>query len=91
MGEDKVSIIFFYRDSDGNVKRVCNFYTSRFGEWLKFLDYAEKNNIQFYPRVDDENIKDEIINAMDIGSYIEDLYVSFGSDDCIQCIEVVLK
>ena len=85
--QDKV-MIKFMTIQDGEEVRICSFYTSCFAEWLKTLQVAKENGISFYPREDDENIDSAFSQ---LGYEVDDFNVSFGSDICIQTIEVWLK
>ena len=90
--EDKVGVVFYLVDDGAERKRICGFHTNNFAEWIKCLHYCKKHDIDFYPRETDENISQDIIQkAAGIGFLIEDFYVHFGSDECVQLIEVYLK
>ena len=85
--DDKVMIIFYKEDEDN---RSCSFYTTRFAEWIKLLEYAKRHDITFYPREDAESIKKEYIDN-GCGYYLDDYCINFGDDTCIQTIGVYLK
>lgn len=94
MDDDRVQIVFYYNDpivKDAEPKRICSFKTSKFSEWLRLLHYCKMHEIDFWVRDDDESIDPEMIEKLNCGAMVEDLNVSFGSDNCIQIIEVVLK
>lgn len=91
MQDDRVMIVFYYLQEDAPEKRVCSFYTSQFAEWMKMLDYCRSNEIEFVVRDDDEKINDDVIQMLSCGAYVDDVYVKFGTDTCIQCIDVYLK
>ena len=92
--EDKVRVVFYYYTDEKSISptKLCGFYTTRFGEWIKTLHYCKEYNVPFYIREDDSTISQEYIdNLRGLEPAIEDFCVSFGSDECIQCIEVLLK
>lgn len=92
MDDDKVLVCFYYSIKMGDEpKQVVQFSTSRFAEWMKLLHYCKQNSIEFWVRDDDEKISPEAIKALECGSYIDDIFVSFGTDECIQSIHVYLK
>lgn len=82
----------FYLAKDGEeARRICGFATDKFAEWIKLFQYCKQFNVEFYVRQDDENIPEYIRQEMNMGALIIDFDVSFGTDDCIQCIEVYLQ
>ena len=87
MQDDKVRINYSYRMQDKHVQDVCYFYTNNFSEWVKLFDYAQKNEIYFYPHDNAENLPKELYG---IGATIEDFYVNFAGDEMIQTIDVIL-
>lgn len=93
MPEEKVMVIFYYNNDDSTEEptRICSFYTTRFAEWMKCLDYCKRRQISFWPREDDEQTNKKIVEATHgFPMFIEDISFRFGSDECIQCIDVVL-
>lgn len=91
--DDKVLVNYYYDDicSEDEPQKVCSFYTSRFAEWIMLLDECKKRQITFWVRSDDERIKPELVERMNMGCFIKDISVSFGSDTVVQGIDVVLE
>lgn len=91
--EDRVQIRFILLDEETNdEKTVCFFYTNQFSEWMKMLTFCKKHNITLYPNECDDKIDQEIQEKLaGLGAFVDDVYVKFGSDESIQCVEVYLK
>lgn len=95
MEQDEVMICFYYMGMDdvtGEPRRITQFMTKNFSEWLKMFTYAQKHETVFWPREDDEKISQDVIKAISgVGTYIDDVSVSFGSSAVIQSIDVYLR
>ena len=92
MDNREVRVVFEKRNNDnGDTTRICSFGTTHFAEWVKLLDYCQKNEIEFWVRDDDESINDKIKDLMSFGATVESFCVSFGSDDVLQTIDVLLR
>ena len=92
--EDKVRVVFYYfmHENDVEPTRLCGFYTTCFGEWIKMLHLCKEYKVPFNVREDDSSICQEHIELLKgLEPLVEDYWISFGSDECIQCIEVLLK
>lgn len=87
---DMMRIKYSYRDTSGEVKPLCSHNCKSYGEFIKMLQYCKDNETEFWIREDDTQISDEAKQMINCGSTIEDFWISFGSDDCIQIIEVLL-
>lgn len=84
-------INFHHLNDDEESKRVCWFTCEAFGEFIKFLHFCKEYNVEFYIREDDENIEESDIDNCELPKYIENFNVNYGSDNCIQTIDVWLK
>ena len=86
-------LINFYHLNDDNEEapRICWFRCKAFGEMIHFLQACKKYQIDFYIREDDESIPDKYKNDYNLPKYIDDFNVNYGSDDCMQTIDVYLK
>ena len=84
-------INFHHLNDDEESKRVCWFTCEAFGEFIKFLHFCKEYNVEFYIREDDENIEESDTDNGELPKYIENFNVNYGSDNCIQTIDVWLK
>lgn len=92
--ENEVRVIFYYdMHEDGSEPvKLCGFYTKHFGEWIRLLHYCKEYGVSFLIRDDDEKIKKEYRQyLLGLEPLIDDFWISYGSDNCLQCIEVLLK
>lgn len=81
----------FYHLNDEEEKRVCWFNCEAFSEFIKFLHFCKKYEVEFYIRQDDENIEESDKDDCGISRCVEDFNVNYGSEDCIQTIDVWLR
>ena len=88
---DSYQVNFYHLNDDEEVKRVCWFNCEAFAEFIKFLHFCKKYEIEFYIRQDDENIEELDGDNCRISRYVEDFNVNYGSEACIQTIDVWLK
>ena len=91
---EEFQVVFYYqRDKDKEPEKVCYFKCRAFSEMIRALYFCKKYEVVFWVRDDDEKItnQDIIDNINTCGAIIDDFNVSFGSDDCIQIIEIYLK
>ena len=88
---DSYQVTFYHINDDKTEKRVCWFNCETFAEYIKFLHYCKKYKVEFYIRKDDENIEESDKDNYGIPRYVEDFDVNYGSEDCIQTIDVWLK
>ena len=91
MEDERPMIIFYLNEDDGEPKRICSFHASNFNEWLQTLIFCQQNEVDLWFRDDDEQISKEIIEKINFGCMVEDVSLRIGSDDCIQCIDVIVK
>ena len=91
--EDRVQIRFILLNEETHdEKTVCFFHTNQFAEWMKMLTFCKKHNITLYPNEFDDKIDQEVQEKLaGLGAFVDELYVKFGSDESIQCVEVYLK
>jgi len=91
---EEYQVVFYYQKSDNKEpERVCSFRCKAFSEMIRALHFCKKYKVDFWVRDDDEKIINKAV-VQDInccGALIDNFNISFGSDDCIQIIEVYLK
>ena len=88
--EDYLVNIYHLDDEKGE-QRVCWFSCKAFAEMIKFLFYCKKYNIDFFIRVDDESIGEEFKKYWNLPRSLDSFNVNYGSDECVQSIDVYLK
>ena len=88
---DNYQVIFYHLDDKNGEKRVCQFTCEAFAEMIKFLHYCQKYEVEFYVRQDDEKIDDEDKDDFGMPKCVDGFNVNYGSDDCLQTIDVWLK
>lgn len=88
---DSYLVNFYHLDDDKEEKKVCWFYCKSYAEYIRFLHFCKKYEVEFYIRQDDENIEESDKNNYGMPRCIEDFNVNYASGDCIQTIDVWLK
>ena len=88
--DDKYFVRYNYKHLDEDYQYVCTKTSYSFGEMIKYLHYCKKYEVEFYLNENDENLNEEIKKKLDLGAFIEDFNVSFGTDICVPTIEVWL-
>lgn len=90
---EEFQVVYYYvTDDNPEGDRICSFQCLNFAEMIRFLYYCKKYNIDFYPRTNDEHTNQTALDKIGtIQLYVDDFDVRFGSDDCIQLIEVYLR
>ena len=88
---DSYQVNFYHLNNNKEEKIVCWFNCETFAEYIKFLHFCKKYEVKFYIRQDDENIKESDKDNCGMPRCVEDFNVNYGSEDCIQTIDVWLR
>ena len=88
---DSYQVNFHHLNDDKGEKKVCWFKCEAFAEYIKFLHFCKEYRVEFYIRQDDENIEESDRNDHGEAKCVEDFNVNYGSEDCIQTIDVWLR
>ena len=88
---EKYLVNFYHTNDDGDENKVCSFYCKSYAEFIKFLQVCKEYEVDFYIRQDDEKILDKYKDDMGFSKVVESFNVNYGSDDCIQTIDVWLS
>lgn len=87
---EEMMVVYKYQKGNMEPRIICSHMCKSYGEFIKMLEFCKKYEVSFYVRENNETISKEIKEELDLGWPIIDYYISFGSDECMQIIEVII-